>query len=69
MPKYIIHLLNDKFVVVRERLITAKSLEHAQTKSKSILRGYSGTCYFGATTLSAYGLEAFHENKKNRKRG
>ena len=68
MPKYIIDLMNEDFEVVRERLIKAKSLEHAQEKSKSILRGYKGTCYFGAMTLSNYGLQSFRENKIRRRR-
>ncbi len=68
MTKYILELLNEDFEVVRERLIEAKSLEHAQKKSKLILRGYKGTCYFGAMTLSHYGLQSFRENKIRRRR-
>ena len=68
MQKYVISLTNEEFVVVRERLIKAKNLEQAQVRSKSILRGYKGTCYFGAETLSSYGLSQFYKNKTKRRK-
>ncbi len=67
MPKYILSLYNEELVVARERLIVAKNLEQAQRRSKSILKGYKGTCYFGAETLASYGLTQFYANKKRRR--
>jgi len=68
MSKYIINLLDEDFVTIREWLIKAKSLEHAKKKAPMILRGYKGTCYLSTMTLSDYGLRSFHENKIRRRK-